>query len=128
MAMLGILEVIVTVMIVAMMIVAVMMVIVRVSTSTGLPAAEIRPAFGIERRLDGSDAAAKSRHHGFDHMIAPDAKLGADDLGRQVTIAKVPGDAHHVAGIARPDLRERFGRRHHFDEAPVLERERVPAA
>ena len=80
----------------------------------------IGAAFGIERRLDLDDARAKPLHHRLDDVIPADAQALADDLRRQVAIAEMPGDPHQVLWISAPDLDQRLGRRHHFDQPAIL--------
>ena len=54
--------------------------------------ARIGPALGIERRLYLDDARAQPLHHRLDDVIAADAQAFRHDLGRQMTIAEMPGD------------------------------------
>ena len=49
-------------------------------------------------------------------------------FGRQMAIAEMPGDAHQRRGLGGPDLRQRFGRGDHFDDASVLKPQPVAAA
>jgi hypothetical protein len=93
-----------------------------------LAAAFVSAAFGIERRLDLDDARAQPLHHRLDHMIAADAQSPLRDLGRQVSVAEVPGEADQMLRVARPDFQERLGRRHHFDQPAIFELQCVAAA
>ena len=72
--------------------------------------------------------APRPAQHVLDHVVAPDAHRIRHDLGRQVTVADVPGEADKVGRRPPPHLDQRFGRRNDLDEAAVLERERVAAA
>ena len=72
-----------------LMVVRVMAVMVM-ARGTGIH--RIGAALRIERRLDLQDACAQSLRHRFDHMVAPDSKSPGGDLGRQMTVAEVPGD------------------------------------
>ena len=114
--------VVVVITVVIVMIVAVMVrgVIVR-----GL---RIGAALGIERRFDFDDARAQSFHHRLDDMIPADAQALRHDLGRQMAVAEMPGDADEMQGIGAADLDQRFGRRDHFDEPAVFQHQRVAAA
>jgi hypothetical protein len=89
--------------------------------------AGIGAAFGIERRFDLDQARAQPSHHRLDHMIAADAQSPLRDLGRQVPIAEVPGEANQMLRIAPPDFQKRFGRRHHLDQPAIFEHQRVAA-
>lgn len=85
-------------------------------------------AFGIERRLDLDDARAKALYHRLDNVIAAYAQGLWHDLGRQMAVAEVPGDPDQMMRIAPLDLDQRLGRRHHVDQPPVLEHQRIPSA
>jgi len=90
--------------------------------------AGIGAAFGIERRFDLDQARAQPSQHRLDHMIAADAQSPLRDLGRQVSIAEVPGEAHQMLRIAPPDFQQRLGRRHHLDKPAIFEHQRVATA
>ena len=85
-------------------------------------------AFGIKRRLDLDDARAKALYHRLDNVIAAYAQGLWHDLGRQMAVAEVPGDPDQMMRIAALDLDQRLGRRHHLDQPPVLEHQRIPSA
>ena len=108
--------------------VLVMAVVVMVMAMSGMTAAGISAAFGIERRLDGDDTRAKTAHHILDHMIAADAQTLADDLRRQMAVAEMPGDPHQMMGIGASDFHQRLGRGDHFDQPPVFQHQRIAAA
>jgi hypothetical protein len=94
----------------------------------GVRVAGIGAAFGIERPVDLDQARAQPSQHRLDHMIAADAQSPLRDLGRQVSIAEVPGEADQMLRVARPDFQERLGRRHHFDQPAIFEHQCVAAA
>jgi hypothetical protein len=79
----------------------------------------------IERGLDLDHARAEAAHHGFDDMVAPDAKALAGDLGRQVPIAEVPGHAHQVMRVLAANFGQRLGGRDDFDEAAIFQNEGI---
>ncbi|ANW04591.1 hypothetical protein LMTR13_35155 [Bradyrhizobium icense] len=112
---------IVTTMVVVAMIVRVAIRRVRVTTG-------IRPAFGIERRLDLDDACTQSLHHRLDDVIAANTQALRHDLGRQMAVAEMPGDADQMQGIDAPDLDQGLGGRDHLDQPAVLQHQRVTAA
>ena len=66
--------------------------------------------FGVERGLEPGDPAAEPRHHLGDDVIRADTQAIAQDLQRQMTIAKVPGDAQQAGPIGGGDLENRLGR------------------
>jgi hypothetical protein len=88
----------------------------------------IGAAFGIERRFDLDQARAQPSQHRLDHMIAADAQSPLRDLGRQVPIAEVPGEANQMLQIAPPDFQKRLGCRDHLDQPAIFEHQRVAAA
>ena len=118
---------IVTVMVTAMFVrgMTVLRMIMRV---IGVRVAGIGATFGIERRFDLDEARAQPSHHCLDHMIAADAQSPSRDLGRQVPIAEMPGEADQMLRIVPPDFEERLGRCHHLDQPAIFEHQRVAAA
>lgn len=92
-----------------------------------MAATGISSAFRIERRFDGDDARAEATHHFLDDVIAPDAQSLANDLGRQMTIAEMPGDPHQMLRIGAANLNERLGRRDDLDQPPVFQHQRIAA-
>ena len=120
------------VMIVAMMVTALLVrgmtvprMIIRV---VGVRLAGIGAAFGIERRFDLDEARAQPSDHCLDHMIAADAQSSGRDLGRQMPIAEMPGQANQMLRIVPPDFKERLGRGHHLDQPAIFEHQRIAAA
>jgi len=90
--------------------------------------ARVRAALGIERRLDLDDARAKPLHHRLDDVIAADAQAFRHDLGRQMAIAEMPGDADQMQRIGAADFDQRLGGGHHLDQPAVFEDQRIAAA
>ena len=93
-----------------------------------MAAAGIGPALRIERRFDLDYARAEPVHHRLDDVVAPDPQAPGHDLGRQMTIAEMPGEANQVLGIGTPDLGQRLRRRDHLHQPAVIEHQRVAAA
>jgi hypothetical protein len=89
---------------------------------------EIGSAFRIERCFDLHDARAKPAHHLLDHMIAADAERFRQKLGRQVTIAEMPGNARQIGCIFATNFDQRFRSGDHLDQAAVLQHQGVAAA
>ena len=118
---------IVTVMVTAMFVrgMTVLRMIMRV---IGVRVAGIGATFGIERRFDLDEARAQPSHHCLDHMIAADAQSPSRDLGRQVPIAEMPGEADQMLRIVPPDFKERLWRGHHLDQPAIFEHQRIAAA
>ena len=88
----------------------------------------ISAAFGVERRLDLDHARAQPPHHRLDDVIAPDPQALAHDLGRQMTVAEMPGDPNQMVRVVAADLGQRLGCRDHLDQPAVVEHQRVAAA
>src|ERR1700676_954682 len=85
-----------------------------------MAAAGIGAAFGIERRLDLDDAGAEALYHRLDDVIAPDPQALRHDLGRQMAVAEMPGEANQMLRIAAPDLDQRLRWRDHLDQPRIL--------
>lgn len=124
----------VVVMIVTMMIMAmVMMMAMIVAMVLALGGrrcgwAGIGATFGIERRLDLDKAAAEAPDHVGDDVVAPDAQSARRDLGRQMAVAEMPGDAHQMLGIRPPDLDQWFGGCDHFHQPAVFQHQGIATA
>src|SRR5581483_10693133 len=88
----------------------------------------IGTALGIEGRLDLDDAGAQSPHHRLDHMVAPNAQRLRHELGRQMPVAEMPGDADQMMRIGALDLEQRLWRGHDLDQPAILQHQRVAAA
>ena len=87
----------------------------------------IRPALGIERRLDLDDTRAQSLHHRLDDVVPADAQAFWHDLRRQMAVAEMPGDANQMQRIGASDLDQGLGGRDHLDQPVVLQHQRVAA-
>ena len=126
--------VIVVVMIVVAMFVVVMVIVITVvmvamiMRGMIMSRLRIRPALGIERRLDLDDARAEPLHHRLDDVIPADAQALRHDLRRQMAVAEMPGDANQMQRIGAPDLDQGLGGRDHLDQPAVLQHQRVAAA
>ena len=80
----------------------------------------VRAAFRVERRLEQNDPGPEALDHRLNDGIAPDAQRLWHELCREMAIAEMPGDARQRLRVCGPDLRQRFGRRDHFDDASVV--------
>ena len=61
-------------------------------------------------------------------MIAPDAQRLGHDLGRQMSIAEMPGDPDQMMRISALDLDQRLGSGDHLDQPAILQHQRIAAA
>ena len=89
--------------------------------------ADIGAAFGIERRLDLDHARPQSLHHRLDDVIAPDPQALSHDLGWQMAVAEMPGEANQMLRVGTPDLEQRLGGRNHLDQPAIVEHQRIAA-
>ncbi|HKD77764.1 MAG TPA: hypothetical protein VKB76_19825, partial [Ktedonobacterales bacterium] len=105
-----------------------MVVIVIMPMVVLMSAARIGAAFGIERRLDLDHARPQPLHHRLDHVIPADAQALRHDLGRQMAVAEMPGDADQMMRIGALDLDQRLGCGHHLDQPSILQHQRVTTA
>jgi len=120
---------IVVAMLVVMMVVVIMMVVIAVvMRGVIMGRLRIRTALRIERRLDLDDARAQPLHHRLDDVIPADAQSLRHDLGRQMAVTEMPGDADQMQGIGASDFEQRFGGRHHLDQPSIFQHQRIAAA
>jgi hypothetical protein len=98
------------------------------SASVRVAVTGIRAALGIKRRFDLNQPSPQPRHHRFDHVIAPDAQTLRHDLGRQVTVPEMPGDANQMLRVRAADFHQRLRCRDNFDQPAIFEHQRVTAA
>jgi hypothetical protein len=125
---------IVVVMMIVVVVVPVIMVVMRVimavvvSVWRAALGLGVGAAFGIERRLERDYPGAKTLDHRLDDLVPADAERLCQNLGRQVAVAEVPGDAGQGERVGGPDFRQRFGLGDHLNHAPVLEPQTVAAA
>jgi len=110
-----------------MMVTVSMMMVVIVRVGGRRRGGDIGAPLGIERRLDLDHAGAKSTHHVLDHVVATDAQTLGHELRRQVPVAEMPGDAHHVHRIGAADFHQWLRCRDDLDQPPVFQHQRVAA-
>ncbi len=101
-----------------MMVMSIVVVVMMVPTG-------VSARFGIKRRLDRIDVAAKTLDHFLHHMVGPDANAVAEQLHRQVPVAEMPGNAHQFALIVRVDLEQRLRLRAHADHPAIVEHQPI---
>ena len=112
--------VIVTMVIVAMpvMVMPVMVMAVRDRHFVGA-------ALGLERTLDLADLRTEPLQHVGDDVIAPDPEPGRPDLGLEMAIAEVPGEAHQMTGVAAADLGKLLRLGDDLDQPVIIEHEGI---
>jgi hypothetical protein len=89
--------------------------------------AVIGAAFGLEWRFERDDAGAELFGELGKNVIAPDAQGVAEHLDRYMAVAEMPGDAGEMLRIGAADFEQRFRRSDDFDEAAVLQHQRIAA-
>lgn len=88
-------------------------------------AVAIGPTFGIEGGEHRRYRCAKPLQHILDDVVVADTQPIAEKLGRQVTVAEMPGNANQFGRAGGGDLQQALGNRLHQDQPAVLEFERV---
>jgi hypothetical protein len=106
----------------------IMTVVTMIMMAMIVAGADIGTAFGIERRFDLDHAGAEPLHHLLDHVIAADSQVLARDLNRQMPIAEMPGEPHHLPGIDAAKLDQRFRRCDDLNQPAVIEHQGIAAA
>lgn len=112
----------VAVVIVRVMSVFVLMVVIVMAVDATVT---IGAAFGMEGGVDRYDIGAELDEHVLDHVITADAQAVAEQFGRQMPVAEVPGEAQQMRPVPAGHLDQRLGRRLDRDDAPVLEQQAV---
>ena len=82
-------------------------------------------ALGIERALHAAHLGAEAAGHVGDDVVVADVDDARADLGGEVAVAEVPGDAGERPLVAAGDLQQPLGRRLDGDDAAVLQAEAV---
>lgn len=100
-----------------MMIAAMMFVMVAVTVST---------TFGLEGGLDVLKVRPQATQHIFYYVIGPDKKNMISNLGRQVTIAQVPCQAHQLNWIFVSDFDNILHSCVNLQPSPIVELQPVP--
>jgi len=76
-------------------------------------------------RLEGglcvSDESAEADDHSFEHMVAADTQLVAEDLHVRVPIAQMPGEADEIKCRMAFDLGKGFDRAFHAHDRSIVE-------
>ena len=61
-------------------------------------------------------------------MVAPNAEVRAQQLHRQMPVAKVPGDADQCGGVMGVDVQQRLRPGLHQDDPAVIQQQAVAVA
>ena len=76
--------------------------------------------FRIKRRLHVLGQSAELVDHVRHHVVRADTKGIADELHREMAVAKMPDDPHEQCRIRGGDLRQRFRTSADTNDATVL--------
>ena len=88
----------------------------------------IGAAFRFERRFDRGDLRTGCLQQRFNITFAAHAQAIGQQLDRHMAVAEMPRETGQRRGIGGARLEQRFGFRHHFDEAAVIEQQNVVVA
>lgn len=72
--------------------------------------------------------AAKQLGHRLDHVVGTDSDALAKQLHREMPVAEVPGDPHHVGVVVRVDFGEPLRTCRHRDHAAAVEQQPIAVA
>ena len=105
---------------VAMLVIMIMVVrmglLMRMAMTAGIGA-----LLGREGGFDLGDLGPKPDQHRVDDVIAAKPDGVGMELGGQMTVADVPGEADQMIGVAGADFVEQFGGGDDFNQAAVIE-------
>jgi hypothetical protein len=87
-----------------------MLMIVMVIMAVQVPMTSISSALRLERCIEMNERRPETAQHILDHMVRPYAKSMRLYLGRQMTVAKMPGKAGELMRTIMADLHHRLGR------------------
>jgi hypothetical protein len=85
----------------------------------------ISAAFGIEWRFDLGHIGCEIKQQRLHRRIASQPKTIAKNLHRHVAVPQCPSNARECGKISRAHLQQRLGLRDDFDQAAILEDQRV---
>ena len=81
-------------------------------------------AIGATFRIEGGEerrhGCTEPLQHFLDDVIVTDTQSIAEELSRQMPVAKVPGDAHEIGWAHGSNFQEALGNRLDQDQTPVL--------
>jgi hypothetical protein len=109
-------------MIVTVMVVVIMVMVMRFWLRL------IGAAFRLEWRLDHCYFGVERRQQVFDFGITAHPDPVRQQLGLDMPIAEVPGDARQRGQVARAGLDQRLRRRYDFDASAILKHQQIVSA
>jgi hypothetical protein len=83
-------------------------------------------ALRLKRCVYLPKVCSKAIQHVFDHMVRANSKHIVSDLGRQVTISQVPGEADKLMGIFVRYFNNVFGCSLNFQPPSVFHLQTIP--
>src|SRR3984957_17167990 len=90
--------------------------------------AHVGAAFRVERRFDRDDLSAQAPRHLLDYRIPANAQALLQEFGRQMAIAKMPGDARQRRRVGGANFGQRLRRGDDLDDARIVEHEGISGA
>ncbi len=87
--------------------------------------AAVSAAFGLEGGLHSHENRSEVTEHVLNDVVRSYAKNLFSDLGRQMPVSQVPGDAYELSRISMPHLDDDFGRGSDPEPSPVFELQTV---
>lgn len=112
-----------------LVVVVIMVMMIMISSRTVIvtmdPAMTIGAAFRMERSIDRHDIGAELDQHVLDDMVAADTQAIAQQFGRQMPVAQMPGEAQQMGAVLAADLDQRFRRCLDGNDAAILQQQAV---
>ena len=105
------------------MAVPVMMIVTMAVAVDG--AVAVGAAFRVEWALDGAHGSAETCHHFGDHVVVADVDDTLADLGGEMPVAEVPGDAGQCALVCTRYFQQSLRRGLDAHDAAILEADAI---
>ncbi len=77
-------------------------------------------ALGLEGDLYPSEVRPELMEHVLNHVVGSNTQNLMANVGRQMPIAQMPGEAHKLSGILLPDFDDELGGGSDFKPPPIL--------
>jgi hypothetical protein len=87
--------------------------------------ARVRASLRIEWCFDLLDVPTEAFDHLPDHMVVTNPNSVAQQLHRQMPVAEMPCDAHHLAVIVRMDLQQLLRLCAHANNAAIIQHQSI---
>src|SRR5262245_6057134 len=81
----------------------------------------VRAAFGLKGCLTLHNRRSEAAKQVFDDVILPNPKGVAANLGRHMTVAKMPGEPHELTRLGVSDVDDGLGRRSNDEPRAIIE-------